>query len=55
MIYRILGIILPVFAVVIAGYVYARIARPSMGGANKANMDKNGGPPFPVIHPKDRQ
>jgi len=20
-----------------------------------ANMDKNGGPPFPVIHPKDRQ
>ena len=36
---RILGIILPVFAVVIAGYVYGRIARPNMAGANKANMD----------------
>ena len=39
MIARIVGIILPVFAVVIAGYVYARIAKPNMGGANKANMD----------------
>jgi predicted permease len=39
MIARILGIILPVFAVVIAGYLYARVAKPNMGGANKANMD----------------
>jgi predicted permease len=39
MISRILGIILPVFAVVIAGYLYGRIARPDMSGANKANMD----------------
>lgn len=39
MISRILGIILPVFAVVIAGYVYGRVARPDMAGANKANMD----------------
>ena len=39
MVYRILGIILPVFAVVIAGWVYGRIARPNMAGANKANMD----------------
>jgi len=38
-IYRLLGIILPVFGVVIAGYVYARIAKPNMAGANKANMD----------------
>ena len=36
---RILGIILPVFAVVIGGYLYGRIARPNMAGANKANMD----------------
>src|SRR4029079_345882 len=28
-----------VFGVVIAGYVYARIAKPNMAGANKANMD----------------
>lgn len=39
MISRILGIIVPVFAVVIAGYVYGRIAKPNMAGANKANMD----------------
>ena len=39
MISRVVGIILPVFAVVIAGYVYGRIAKPSMAGANKANMD----------------
>ena len=39
MIARILGIILPVFAVVIAGYLYGRIAKPNMAGANKANMD----------------
>src|SRR5450759_2364137 len=36
---RLLGIILPVFAVVIAGYLYGRIAKPDMAGANKANMD----------------
>ena len=39
MIARILGIILPVFAVVILGYVYGRFAKPNMAGANKANMD----------------
>jgi predicted permease len=39
MIARILGIILPVFTVVIAGYIYARVAKPDMAGANKANMD----------------
>jgi predicted permease len=36
---RILTIILPVFGVVIIGYLYGRIAKPSMVGANKANMD----------------
>ena len=36
---RIVGIILPVFAVVIGGYFYGRIAKPNMAGANKANMD----------------
>jgi predicted permease len=36
---RILTIILPVFGVVIIGYIYGRIAKPNMGGANKANMD----------------
>lgn len=39
MITRLLGIILPVFAVVIVGYIYGRIAKPNMAGANKANMD----------------
>jgi predicted permease len=39
MIYRLIGIILPVFGVVIVGYVYGRIAKPNMAGANKANMD----------------
>ncbi len=39
MITRLLGIILPVFAVVMVGYIYGRIAKPSMAGANKANMD----------------
>src|SRR4051794_8409979 len=39
MVARILTIILPVFGVVIIGYIYGRIAKPNMGGANKANMD----------------
>jgi malate permease and related proteins len=39
MISRILGIILPVFAVMLTGYFYGRIAKPSMTDANKANMD----------------
>jgi predicted permease len=38
-VYRIVAIILPVFGVVTVGYVYGRIAKPNMGGANKANMD----------------
>ncbi|MEO7762213.1 MAG: AEC family transporter, partial [Casimicrobiaceae bacterium] len=38
-VYRILTIILPVFGVVIIGYIYGRIAKPNMAGANKANMD----------------
>ena len=36
---RILGIVLPVLAVVLAGYVYARRVRPDMRATNKLTLD----------------
>ncbi len=39
MIQRILQIILPVFGVVAAGWVYGRTARPEVGWVNRMNMD----------------
>jgi malate permease and related proteins len=36
---RILQIILPVFAIVAAGYVYGRVARPDVDAANRMNLD----------------
>lgn len=39
MIERILSIILPLFAVVAVGFLYARRHRPDMGAATKLNMD----------------
>lgn len=39
MLERILQIILPVFAIAAAGFVYGRTARPDTAGANRMNMD----------------
>ncbi len=39
MLERILQIILPVFAIVAAGFFYGRTARPDTAGANQMNMD----------------
>jgi malate permease and related proteins len=36
---RILQVILPVFAIAAAGYVYGRIARPDVDAANRMNLD----------------
>ncbi len=39
MILRILGITLPIFAIVFAGFVYARYKKPNMSGANHTIID----------------
>src|SRR6478752_8713419 len=39
MVERILGIILPVFSVILLGYVYARRANPDMTWVNRINMN----------------
>jgi len=39
MLLRILAIIFPIFAIVAAGYAYARVRKPDMGFANQLNMD----------------
>jgi predicted permease len=39
MLLRIIAIIFPIFAIVGAGYVYARFKKPDMGFANQLNMD----------------
>src|SRR2546425_262991 len=36
---RVLGIILPVFSVIVLGYFYARRAKPDMAWINRINMD----------------
>lgn len=39
MLLRILAIIFPIFAIVAAGYAYARVRKPDMAFANQLNMD----------------
>lgn len=39
LIYRILGIIFPVFAIVVVGYLYSRRYKPDMSVGNQLNMD----------------
>ena len=39
MVQRILQIILPVFGVVAAGWVYGRVTRPEIGWLNRMNME----------------
>ena len=39
MIGRILGIILPVFSIILLGYVYARKTKPDMGWVNRINVN----------------
>ncbi|MFM7274789.1 MAG: AEC family transporter, partial [Gammaproteobacteria bacterium] len=39
MLLHIAGILFPIFAIVVAGYVYARRHAPEMGVANRLNMD----------------
>ena len=39
MLERILGIILPVFSIIVLGYVYARRAKPDMAWVNRINMN----------------
>lgn len=39
MLLRIVGIVFPIFAIVLAGYVYGRRHRPDMIAANQVNMD----------------
>src|SRR6266540_4298920 len=39
MLERILGIILPVFSIIVLGYLYARRAKPDMAWVNRLNMN----------------
>ncbi len=39
MVYQIFSIVFPVFAIVVAGFIYARHHLPDMAAANKLNMD----------------
>ena len=39
MVERVLGIILPVFSVIVLGYFYARRVKPDMAWVNRINMD----------------
>ncbi len=39
MIYNIVSIVFPVFAIVMAGYIYGRRHLPDLASANKVNMD----------------
>lgn len=39
MLLRIVSIIFPLFAIVLAGWIYGRVKRPDMGFANQLNMD----------------
>jgi predicted permease len=39
MLWRIVGIVFPIFAIVLAGWAYGRVKRPDMAFANQLNMD----------------